>query len=93
MASEEQIAAAKYLAANSGFYVKRITQKAVILHCSDPGLRMRVGPRHVWRQRKLIGRNKIQWLDNAKVKLSTRELARRYALTVLRETKAAGERQ
>lgn len=79
MASDEQITAANYLAECTRFYVKRITQKAVILHCSDPNVRFRVGPRAIWRQARLISRNKTEWINIAQLKLNTKELARRAA--------------
>ena len=77
MANDQQITAARYLAANSGFYVKRTTDKAVILHCSDPNIRIRVGPRAIWRQHRLTAHDRTEWLNMAQLKLTTKEMARR----------------
>lgn len=79
MASEQQKAAALYLAANSGFSVKRITPKAVILHGSDPSIRIRVGQRTIWRQHRLESRTSTEWINIAQLKLSTKEMATRWS--------------
>lgn len=77
MASDDQVAAAEYLAANSRWYIKRTTVKAVILNCSDPNIRIRVGPRTIWRQSRLISRTSTEWINMAQLKLSTAEMAKR----------------
>lgn len=77
MASEEQIAAANVLAAGTNYYVKRTTRKAVILHCSDPSIRLRVGEKLVWRQRRVVSRKSIVWTDHAKLRLTVAQLAAR----------------
>lgn len=83
--------AAQYLAANTTFHVKRITRKAVILHCADPSIRIRVGERVMWRQKRLISRRGTEWIDMARLKLSTQEVAARAQRAAqARQAQAAG---
>lgn len=77
MANDDQRRAAQYLADNSRWYVKRETRKAMILHGSDPGQRLRVGLMDVWLEKRLVSRHKILWIVSAPLRLNVRELSDR----------------
>ena len=93
MASDDQVVAARFLAAHSGFHVKRTTEKAVILHCSDPNIRIRVGARVIWRQHRITMRDRSEWVNSAQLRLSVKELARRGRAAAARQAQAANPAQ
>ena len=91
MANDDQRRAAQYLAANSQWHVKRETRKAIILHGSDPGQRLRVGLMDVWLEKRLLSRHKILWIVSAPLRLNVRELSDRQLRHLARSAPSRGQ--
>lgn len=77
MATLDQVDAGEYFAKHTRYYIKRTTQKAVILHCADPNQRVRIGKREAWVQRRIISRKDVVWVDHQQLRLTVPEMAAR----------------